>query len=537
MVICEALAAEFGLTKREVEQLEDFMVEAAKPTDMLSWLVSTPGAAPPLMMLGGPPPPARPCSSCWELASWQDLEPCATCDALIHAYCLCQCYTYDSDTETEMAEQYVPFLSGRLVLRMIRSERASQEILVPCLINGTRARALLDCGSTISAISAGLVSTLELAVVPAKGRLILADRSVATGRRGTVQVEVQIADGRGSHSLELEVMDLANEALFGLDVWARFNFRVINVPTTFPQAQLPQPERRGSYDMSAVDEDLSSARAYTDGLWDQKFRVPQEDLRLLFDAIELDLQANAGIPVGSFCSHEAAVVHLDTGDAAPVFRPQYRVADTLKEVVSKQVRAWVDQGVVVPAPADVQWNSPLLVAKKKDLYGRWTKHRVCIDPRAINALLPDNMLAVPRINELFDRLRGARVFTALDLLHSYHQFRIAPEDCIKTAFSWDGQRWMFVGAPFGFKHLTQVFQNVFERILAECRSFTVSYVDDCLIFSETMEEHVLHVQSVLRVLNRYNLRLNVDKCKFGYLRVTLLGHVVAAGTRSWTRTS
>ena len=130
------------------------------------------------------------------------------------------------------------------------------------------------------------------------------------------------------------------------------------------------------------------------------------------------------IPTGSFCSHPAAVVKLDTGDAAPVFRPQYLVADALKPVISEQVESWSTLGVIVPASPDTPWNSPLLAAKKKDLYGRWTKHRVCIDPRAINALLPDNSLAVPRINELFDQLRGARYFSALDLLHSYHQSRL-----------------------------------------------------------------------------------------------------------------
>ena len=89
-----------------------------------------------------------------------------------------------------------------------------------------------------------------------------------------------------------------------------------------------------------------------------------------------------------------------------------------------------------------------------------------------------------------------------------------------------------MGAPFGFKHLTQVFQNVFERILVDCREFTVIYVDDCLVFSASIEEHVRHVAAVLQSINRHNLRLNVKKCKFGYVRVTLLGHVVAAGTRS-----
>jgi hypothetical protein len=121
-VICDAMAAEFGLSTSDVAQLEDFFGEAVRPADPLSWLLSSPGAAPPSLALGNSPPPTR-CSTCWQTASWQDLEPCATCGALIHAYCLCLCYSY-SDPETELGDRDASVLPGGFLLRMIRSERA-----------------------------------------------------------------------------------------------------------------------------------------------------------------------------------------------------------------------------------------------------------------------------------------------------------------------------------------------------------------------------------------------------------------------------
>ena len=144
---------------------------------------------------------------------------------------------------------------------MIRAEGSAKAIVAPCVVNGVRARALLDCGSTISAIDARMVEKLKLVVMPTQGNLVSADRS-SVKRQGTVCVEVQIADGNGPHSLEVEVMNLTHEVLFGLNVWPLFGFRVVNVPATFPERENAQQEDRDGYDMTAVDGELSSARAY-----------------------------------------------------------------------------------------------------------------------------------------------------------------------------------------------------------------------------------------------------------------------------------
>ena len=115
------------------------------------------------------------------------------------------------------------------------------------------------------------------------------------------------------------------------------------------------------------------------------------------------------------CTHPDAVIPLDTGDAVPIFRRQYRVAESRLENVSAIIDGWLHEGVICLAPAGCQWNSPLVVVKKpgsSDPEGVW----VCMDPRRINSVLRsgDNF-PIPVISDIIEQLAGASVFSALDL--------------------------------------------------------------------------------------------------------------------------
>ena len=232
------------------------------------------------------------------------------------------------------------------------------------------------------------------------------------------------------------------------------------------------------------------------------------------------------------CTHKASIVHLKTGSASPIFRNQYPVPRSLNPVVQQQVDEWLALGVIIPCPHGCPWNSPLLVVRKKDAKGEWSKYRICIDPRPINTLLPDCDLALPTFSELFRRLEGFAIASALDLASSFTQFTIAKMDRIKTAFTWGGIRYMFVGAPFGLKPLTSIFQSAMEQILQGCEEFVLIFVDDIFIFSKRVCDHAAHVERVISLLTANNLRLQLPKCKFGYLRVRLLGHLVSGAGRS-----
>ena len=246
-----------------------------------------------------------------------------------------------------------------------------------------------------------------------------------------------------------------------------------------------------------------------------------------YPSIESALQCNIQIPPGQFCSHPDAVISLPTGSSAPIFRRPYPVPFRLQPAVDKQVDAWLRDGIIAKAPLNSTWNHPLLVVPKKDASGNHTSTRICIDPRPLNAILPDDRFPLPLIHEMLNKLNGASVFTTLDLRQSYNQFPVDPSDQHKLCFMWKGSQYRFIGCPFGLKPLTSKFQRVMANVLSEL-PYALCYVDDIVVFSSSLEEHSVHVRTVIDRLSRVNLRLNADKCNFARTAVTVLGHVVSS---------
>ena len=144
---------------------------------------------------------------------------------------------------------------------------------------------------------------------------------------------------------------------------------------------------------------------------------------------------------------------------------------------------WLLDGVISPAPAGCQWNSPLLVVHKPEGQGI----RVCLDPRPLNKVLVcgDNF-PIPVIADVIDRFAGSVIFSALDLKSGYNQFTVNETDRPKLAFTWNDVQYMFIGAPFGVTHLSSVFQRVVSAAFAGL-DFVVIYIDNIYIFSTSYD--------------------------------------------------
>ena len=188
---------------------------------------------------------------------------------------------------------------------------------------------------------------------------------------------------------------------------------------------------------------------------------------------------------------------------------------------------WLEKKIIVDSPVGCAWNSPLLAVPKKDANGNFVKSRVCLDPRHINNILADDKFPIPSLSELLDRVAGSAYFSSVDLEWSYHQFPLAQSDQEKTAFTYNGQQYMFRGTPFGLKTITSVFQRVTSRLFKNLPYVSV-YVDDILIHSQTFDAHVKHVKQVLEILTKANLTINEAKCHFGFHRLKCFGHIVSA---------
>eukprot|EP00253_Pinus_taeda_P020519 PITA_20519 len=152
---------------------------------------------------------------------------------------------------------------------------------------------------------------------------------------------------------------------------------------------------------------------------------------------------------------------------------------------------------------------------------------MCIDYRQLNKLTIKNKYPLPRIDELFDQVKGATVFSKIDLRSGYHQIRIKEEDIAKTAFRTRYGHYEFVVLPFGLTNAPATFMclmnSVFHRFLDK---FVLIFIDDILIYSRSRKEHEEHLRLVLQTLREHQLYAKFSKCDFFKEEIQYLGHVI-----------
>ena len=164
---------------------------------------------------------------------------------------------------------------------------------------------------------------------------------------------------------------------------------------------------------------------------------------------------------------------------APISFATYRMAPAELRELKDQVSGLLERGFIRPSTSP--WGAPVLFAKKAD-----GALRLCIDYRKLNQATVKNKYPLPRIDDLFDQLRGARWFTKIDLRSGYHQLRVREEDIQKTAFRCRYGHYEFVVMPFGLTNAPAVFMGLMNRIFAPyLDSFVVVFVDDILVYSTT----------------------------------------------------
>lgn len=211
-----------------------------------------------------------------------------------------------------------------------------------------------------------------------------------------------------------------------------------------------------------------------------------------------------------------------TGGAEPFSRSTYRMSPAEMDELRRQLQELIEKGFIRDSKSP--WGAPVLFTKKKD-----GGLRLCIDYRGLNKVSVKNKYALPRIDELMDRLAGAKVFSKIDLRAGYHQIRIREEDIPKTAFRTRYGHFEFTVLPFGLTNAPATFQalmnDTFRDMLDTC---VVVYLDDILCYSNSIKEHEKHLEEVLRRLKAAQLFVRPHKCAFFKRRVEFLGHVVSS---------
>jgi hypothetical protein len=211
----------------------------------------------------------------------------------------------------------------------------------------------------------------------------------------------------------------------------------------------------------------------------------------------------------------------------PPSLPLRRMRPDMLRLLYEDMAKLVDGGIIRLSSSP--FGAPVLYACSPST----GKRRLCIDYRLLNDLTIKDTTPLPTIADLLAIVgsKKATYFSVLDLKSGYHQIPMAAEDIHKTAFKTRYGLFEFLVMPFGLTNAPATFSRVMNSLLMPfLDQFVVAYLDDILVFSETLEQHEAHLRQVLGVLENNGMSLNLDKCKLFQTEVTFLNYRLKGGT-------
>ena len=211
---------------------------------------------------------------------------------------------------------------------------------------------------------------------------------------------------------------------------------------------------------------------------------------------------------------------IDTGTADPVSQKPYPIAMKHYDWVKSEIEKLLATKVMCSSHSS--WSAPIIVVPKGD----GGKHLV-IDYRALNKVTRQFTWPMPKVEDIFSKLNGATYFTTLDLCAGYHHIPLDKSSIPKTAFNSPFRKYEYIKVPFGLAQALAYFQELMMGILKDF-PFAIAYLDDIIIFSKTLQEHLSHIRMVFEKLRTANLSMNKSKCNFFSREIQYLGHILSA---------
>jgi len=278
-----------------------------------------------------------------------------------------------------------------------------------------------------------------------------------------------------------------------------------------------------------VTKEINSLETYENEIFDSELIIidentPKPDKQKILNVInsyqDIFYQEGTDLTFTNEIKHK-----IHTTNDIPIYSKLYRYPEIHKKEVNTQIQEMLEQGIIRPSTSP--YNSPLwIVPKKIDNSGK-EKWRLVIDYRKLNQITVTDRYPIPNIEDIFDKLGRAQYFSTIDLAKGFHQIEMDPQDIKKTAFSTPNGHYEFLRMPFGLKNAPATFQRMVNNVLKDyIGKICLVYLDDIIIFSTSIEEHIVYIKKIFEKLREANLKVQIAKCKFLAKETEFLGHIV-----------
>jgi hypothetical protein len=377
-------------------------------------------------------------------------------------------------------------------------------------INAIPVALLFDYGATHSFMSAQFATTNQLPLQNMKTPMVVITTKGPVEANYMTQRLTLIIMGREFWSTPIVLEESSIDLILGMS-WLRKAKAVIHCAKGTVKLTSSKGER------FEVEINVTASTRPAILLVDGKF--VGRNIRVVRDFPDVFPEELPGMPPDREVEF---VIDLLPG-TAPISKRPYRISvEELKEL-KKQLTELQEVGYIRPSSSP--WGAPVLFVQKKD-----GSQRMCVDYRSLNDVTVKNKYLLPRIEDLFDQMRGARVFSKIDLRSGYHQMMIRPSDIPKTTFSTRYGLYEFTVMSFGLTNAPSYFMNLMNKVFMEYLDrFVVVFIDDILIYSKSDSEHEEHLRLVLQKLRDNQLYAKYSKFEFWIDEVPFLGHIISNG--------
>lgn len=259
----------------------------------------------------------------------------------------------------------------------------------------------------------------------------------------------------------------------------------------------------------------------------QKINFTNNNPKYVNEIDELMEKNERVYPILPFTTAIEATIRTINND--PVWVKQYPYPMSDHEFVTKEVERLLENGIIRKSFSP--YNSPIWTVPKKGTdENNKPKRRMVIDYSKLNSQTITDRYPIPDINLTLQNLGNAKIFSTIDLESGYHQVNIKETDREKTAFSINGAKYEFVRMPFGLKNAPSIFQRCVDDILRPyIGKFAYVYIDDVLIFSNSEQEHIEHITTIINALHDANMKIANEKSHFFSTSIEFLGHIIKNG--------